>query len=148
MEQSISPPFINIKDKHSKILNLLAKMAITVTPVANARFASAIVYKNDVVSFGTNAHKSHPFQARFGKNQDSIYLHSEINAIYNALKQTTTEILSKSTLYICRVKYESEFKENFIFGLSKPCLGCSRAISEFKIKNVIYSLDGNKYGCL
>ena len=138
-------PQITKKDRHSKYLNLLAKVAATVPPVAQARFAAAIVYQNNIVSFGINSRKSCPFQKRFGKNEDSIYLHSETSAIKNALRLITLDDLTKSTLYICRVKYVDESKKRFIFGLSKPCFGCSKAITEFGIKRVIYTTEGFDY---
>jgi tRNA(Arg) A34 adenosine deaminase TadA len=133
------PNFFPTNNNHQKFLTLLSKVAVTVPPVAQARLASAVVYKGDVVAIGINRRKTHPFQAKYGKNSDSIYLHSETQAILLALKQLSLKELAKSTLYICRMKYESSAKEKFIFGLSKPCVGCQRAIAEFGIQNVIYS---------
>ena len=133
------------KFRHTKYMNILTKMAVAVEPVAQARIAAAIVIKNDIISFGINQKKTHPFQAMFGKNSDCIYLHAEIDAIKNALRIITVDELSRSTLYVCRVKYDCDQKSNFIFGLSKPCSGCSRAIANFDIKNVYYSLDIEGY---
>ena len=139
-----SPIVVGETDKHYKFLTLLSKVAVTVPPVANARLASAIVYKGDVVTIGVNRRKTHPFQAKYGKNSDSIYLHSETQAILLALKTLTLKELAKSTLYVCRMKYQDSSKQNFVFGLSKPCIGCQRAIAEFGIRNVIYSTE-NEY---
>jgi deoxycytidylate deaminase len=133
---------------HLKILNLLSKVAVTVEPVASARIAAAIVYKNDIISFGVNQRKSHPFHAQFRRNDESIFLHAETDAIKNALKFIDHETLSRSTLYICRMKYITTDKREFVFGLSKPCDGCMRAIATFDIKNVVYSLDDEGYGIL
>lgn len=134
--------------KHSKILDLLSKVAVTVEPVASARIAAAIVYKNDIISFGVNQRKSHPFQAQFCRNHQSIFLHAETDAIKNALKFIDQETLSRSTLYICRMKYVGTDRRKFVYGLSKPCDGCMRAIANFDIKNVVYSLDDGGYGIL
>ncbi|MCX7999896.1 MAG: hypothetical protein N3A69_13250, partial [Leptospiraceae bacterium] len=41
---------------------------------------------------------------------------------------------------IVRVK-KTPNSPNFIWGLSKPCKGCLRAIIDMKVDNVIYSLD-------
>lgn len=138
-------PSQETNSRNSKYINLLAKIAINVNPVASARIAAAIVYKNDVIAIGTNSLKTHPFQAKFGKNKCSIHLHAETDAIKNALKLITQEELAKSTLYICRVKYVDHTKKKVIFGLSKPCDGCARAIVNFNIKKVIYSQDGEGY---
>lgn len=136
--------------KHSRYINMLSKLAAdVVTPaVNNARLAACVVYKNDVVSFGVNEMKSHPFQARYGKNKDSVYLHAETSAIKNALKYITQDELENSTLYICRVKYHDFTKTKMIFGLSKPCPGCFRCINTFNIKRVIYTLDNEGYAML
>ena len=46
-------------DKHFDNLFLLAR---DVKPVASARLAAAILYKNEIMSFGFNSNKTHPFQ--------------------------------------------------------------------------------------
>jgi len=140
-----NPPQVKLKNKHSKVINLLSKIAINVDPIGSARIAAAVVYKGTVIAIGTNKRKTHPFQAQFGKNKDCIQLHAEIDVIKNALKFITQFELSRSTLYICRVKYYDESKKDVIFGLAKPCSGCERAIATFNIKKVIYSLDNEGY---
>jgi len=136
--------------KHSRYLNILSKIAADIArpAKANTRVSAAIVYKNDIVSFGVSARKSHPFQAKYGKNEDAVYLHAETDAIKNALKYISVEELEKSTLYICRIKFTDTHKKNMIFGLSKPCCGCAKCISTFGIKNVVYSLDNTGYAVL
>lgn len=136
--------------KHTKYMNVLSKVAADISnPVGgNARLSACIVYKGDIVSFGINEMKSHPFQAKYGKNADSVFLHAETSAIKNALKYITQEELEKATLYVCRVKYMDYTKKQMIFGLSKPCPGCFRCINTFNIKNVVFSLDGNGYSVL
>lgn len=135
-------------DPHQKYLILLNKLACDVPPVANARLAAALVYKKEIVSLGINSRKSSPFQKKFGKNEDSIFLHAETSAIRNALRVINAEEISKSTLYVSRVKYKSQYKEFFIPGLAKPCSGCARAISTFGIKKVVYTLETGGYGVL
>lgn len=133
--------------KHIRYLNILSKLAADIPNPAkrNSRVAACIVYKNDVVSLGVSERKSHPFQAKYGKNEEAIYLHAETSAIRNALKYISMNELEKSTLYVCRIKYEDTFKRKLVFGLSKPCTGCARCISTFGIRNVVYSIDGNGY---
>jgi tRNA(Arg) A34 adenosine deaminase TadA len=136
-------PRIDENSLHAKYINLLGKIAADIQePVSgNARLASCIVYKKDIVSFGFNAHKTHPFQAKFGANKESIYLHAEVSAIKNALREISVDDLSRSTLYVCRVKYESCNKKNIMFSLSKPCCGCERCIQTFGIKKVYHTVD-------
>lgn len=144
------PTLNNVNDKHSRYLNILSKLATDiVSPVSgNARLAACVVLKNNIVSFGVNEKKSHPFQARYGKNKDAVYLHAETAAIKNALKYISVAELEKATLYVCRVKFSDAAKKAFIFGLSKPCSGCFRCINTFNIKQVVYSLDKTGYSVL
>ena len=65
-----------------------------------ARLASAIVFKNQVVSYGVNQNKSHPFHSRFSDHDDAIFLHAETDAIKNALKRIEEEDLIKAIHYL------------------------------------------------
>lgn len=102
------------------------------------KLAAAIVYKNKIISYGFNSKKSNPFQSRFSKNEHSIYLHAEVDAIKNALKKLSLEQLQKSTLIVARGKC---INGELVHGLAKPCTGCQRAISTFGIPNVFYTED-------
>lgn len=148
MEDRPSIPLIKGDNKHVKYLNLLSKLSSTIEPVAQARISACLVYKNDIVSFGICRMKSHPFQARYGKNENSIYLHAETDCIKNALRSIQLDSLSRCTLYICRVKYESRTKEKLLFGIAKPCVGCFRAIVTHNIKSVYYTLNEQGYEML
>lgn len=103
--------------------------------------SAALVYRNKIISFGTNQMKTHPYQMRYGKNKQCVFWHAETLAIYNADKKMKFDKISKSTLYVARIKYENTEKENFVSGLALPCDGCMRCIKEYGIKNVIYTLD-------
>lgn len=140
-------PTLEVQNNHAKYINLLAKLASNSVPVGCARVTAAIVYKNEIISFGNNSRKTHPLQAKFSKNNESIQLHAEIDAIKNALKIISQHELSKSVLYVCRVKFFDETRRKMIFGISKPCIGCARAIANFNITKIVYTLDDNKYEC-
>lgn len=129
-----------MKKVNENILHTLAKIA-EANDGSNVRFAAAVVYRNKIISIGYNRMKSHPFQAKFAKNSESIYLHAEIHAIKNALRELPVEDLTKCELYIARVKRPQSYADNFIWGLAKPCIGCERAIAEFGIKRTIYTCD-------
>jgi deoxycytidylate deaminase len=126
-------------EKNEKFMDILEKLACSVEPAGNAKISACIVHKGSIVSFGHNQLKSHPFQLKYGRNSESIFLHAETSAIYNALKFLTPDEFKKSTLYICRVK---KIKGEYCWGLSMPCEGCTRAIVSFGIKNVVYSDEG------
>jgi len=139
------PPKQSGKTRHSKYINILSQIAINVQPVAHARIAAGIVYRNNLISIGVNRSKTHPFQKRYCKNEDAIYLHAETDVIKNVINKITLDNLSKCVLYVCRVKIE---KGKFVFGIAKPCDGCMKAISTFNIRKVYYTLDNGGYDWL
>jgi len=145
---SLPPIGKSVGGKHLKYIELLSKVAIAVEPVRQARIAACLVYRNEIISFGINQMKTHPFQAQFSKNEDSIFLHAETDCIKNGLREISMDDLSRCTLYVCRMKYESHEKKKFVFGLAKPCLGCAKAIVTFDIKTVVYSLNNTGYQVL
>ena len=81
-----------MKNVNVGILHTLAKFA-EANDTSNIKFAAAVVHRNRIVSVGFNRMKSHPFQAKYAKNSEAIYLHAEIHSIKNALR----EIDRKST---------------------------------------------------
>lgn len=113
------------------------------------RVAAGLMYKGTFLSFGRNRKKSHPFQKRFGKNEDCIYLHAEIDCLVNATRnQVPLDIISKSTLYVARVKKYHPSAVEYEWGIAKPCVGCQRAIASFDISDVVYTADRNEFDCL
>jgi len=129
-----------MKKVNEGILHTLAKIA-EANDDSNIRFAAAVVYRNKIISIGYNRRKSHPFQAKFAKNPEAIFLHAEVHAIKDALRDISVEDLAKCELYITRVKKPAAGDNHFVWGLAKPCCGCQRAIVEFGIKRTIYTCD-------
>lgn len=129
--------------KHVKILNLIGKIASDITnPTSNnARLAACVVYQNNILAFGVNEQKTHPLQAKYGTTKDAIYLHAEISAIKNALRQISVEELENCSLYVARVKYSNNKKTARQFGLAKPCPGCESCINAFGIRKVYHTTD-------
>lgn len=121
------------------ILDSLWPLTKHVVPVAAARIVAAIAYKGKIISVGFNQRKTHPLQKKYGKNPDAIFLHAEISAIIQARRELTLDELSKSTLYIIRRRMTIEGLP--VYGNAKPCCGCLKAIKDFGIKKVIYSID-------
>lgn len=125
-----------------RIQGILASMAMN-SDHHRSKHSAVIVYKNDVISLACNKSKSHPFQKRYSKASEAIFLHAEVAAIHNALKRVSLKELSKSTMYVCRVRINKENKP--FFSYSKPCDGCMRAIAEFDIKNVLYTNEEGQF---
>jgi deoxycytidylate deaminase len=124
---------IFISNRDQKFVNFAAKLAEDVEPWAGVRIAAVLACRGEILSFGYNDNKSHPFQAKFGKNEHAIYWHAETRCIANALKRNYRSLLPKSTMYIVRITSRK------LPVLSRPCEGCDKAIRAHKIKRVLYS---------
>lgn len=101
--------------------------------VRSSKHAAAIIYKGMILSWGLNGRKTHPMMRLFGRNEEAIYLHAEIDAIIRAINKYGVEILKKSDLYVLRTTKTGSV------GYSKPCSGCEKAIKTFGIKRVFHS---------
>ena len=135
-----------ILNRDLKIMQFTRRLAIDNPGVNNrAKLAASLVIKRDVISVGVNVMRSHPVQKKFGKNDQSIYLHAEINAIISSLNHVEKDDLRKADLYIYRVKkdHTDPKRTHWVDGLSCPCEGCMSAIDAFKIKRVVHSTDVN-----
>ncbi|MEK9894879.1 MAG: deaminase [Burkholderiaceae bacterium] len=118
---------------------MLTKLAIE----NDSRFklAAGVVYKNSLIATGTNSYKTHPMMLEWRKNEHAVFIHAEIDAIKNALKLVSVEDLKKCSMYIVRVKRPSQYSDDWIHGLAKPCAGCARALAAFNFKEVKYTYD-------
>lgn len=134
-----------------KIFEELKTITLTST-YPKSPVSSAIVYRDKVVCYGVNQMKTHPYQMRYGRNKESIFWHSETNALYIADKRLKFEKFKNSYLYIARTKWDSSDKNHLIYGLAYPCDGCMRCIKEYGIKGIIYTMDEDRdngqYGVL
>lgn len=128
---------MNVRDL--RICNVLGKIAEDVIPINRARIAAAVVYKNDIISIGTNQRKTHPLQAKFARHIEAVHIHAEIDAIARAVRRFDARKLTQCTLYVVRIKMDAD--GNNMWGLAKPCTGCERAIVSFDIGRVVWTLD-------
>lgn len=131
-------------NRSTRFFGLLTKVAIATPKISGAKVAAAIVYKNRIVSVGVNSYKTSPLQAKFATNKGlSICLHAEIAAIRNALRLMHVDDISRTAMYICRIK--SNERGSLQYGIAKPCPGCTRALAEFGIKKIFYSTEEMSY---
>lgn len=124
----------------SRVFDALSDICAICPKHHNARVSAAIIYKRRIISVGTNTGKSDPWQQRFSKHADSIYLHAEIQAIKRAHTRIGEEKLRDATLYVCRLT-QSQDGKRFYRALARPCEGCRKAIAEFGIKRVYYTVN-------
>lgn len=117
--------------------------------VGQGRFkvGAVLFVKNMRVSIGYNQLKSDPLQLKYGKNEDSIFFHAEIHCLKNALRRYGNRLdFRKAQLYIARVKRHPIYHRREIWGKSRPCPGCMKAIRDFGISEVYYTLDEDEFG--
>lgn len=125
--------------RNEKIMAHLCTIAQDVTPVGNARLAAAIVHKRQIVGLGVNQRKSHTLQKRYGRNEDSVYLHAEVSAIRNAVNRMGgIDFLRHSTLIVARMRV---IDGKWVRGLAEPCSGCYKAVEAFGIERVLWTGD-------
>lgn len=124
--------------RHLPFLKALAETADD----HRSRHAAAIIYRNRIVALGTNHFKTHPFQIKYRRTPDAIYLHAEVAAIKRAIRQLSEKELKRAVLVSVRVKYDHGLQPRF--GMSKPCEGCQRAIVEFGIRRVYYTTENEE----
>ena len=91
--------------------------------------------KGNVLSIGQNSYvKTHPLQARAAKRlgkEESCYLHSEISALVRLKGK------DKKRAYKIHV---ARLMKNGKTGTAKPCIICQKAISDFGIKLIEYTV--------
>lgn len=129
------------------IVNMLFDLAVDHESDLCANLSAAVVKRNKILSFGFNQKKTHPFQALWGKNEESIYWHAETQAIHNAIKRHGEEKIHGADLYVTRAKKESP-RGKYIYGMACPCEGCMNAIKYYGIKNVYFTAAEEEIGVI
>ncbi len=111
-------------------------------PFGKARLSAALYHRKKLVATGCNSSKSSPFQARYSRNEQSIYFHAETACIRKASSFLSDLKMSKSILYVGRVY------ANGSAALARPCFGCMSCIEAFGISKVVYSISNQEYGII
>ena len=99
--------------------------------------AALTTRKGEVIGLGRNSMKSHPFQAKYSKNSESIYLHAETAALLDAINNGTDP--SGATMHVIRKLRDGTL------GLARPCQGCMRALAAYGVDRVVYSNEVGSY---
>ena len=103
------------------------------------RVSALLITRNDFMIIGYNQYRETPLQHKYRKNIHAIYLHAEIDAIEKTITHNLD--IRESILFVCRVKYDPEDSSKKLWGLARPCSGCLRAIRDFNISRVYFTLD-------
>ena len=120
----------------------IAIQAAKENPIEKLPKMAALLVMNSYneMYLGRNQHKTHPLQAKFGRNPQSIFLHAEIDVLVRALIKQNIRIailngnyydkLPNSSIFVARVS------KNGIPMLAKPCSGCMGALLHFGIIDI------------
>lgn len=122
--------------KLSKISQVLLDEALEHKAGASrSNHVAGVVFKGRLVCVGRNSYKSHPYQRRFGRNSESIFLHAEVEASIKALRLLSEGQLRKSSLVVAR-RHRSGALAN-----SRPCVGCQRLIADLGYKRLHFTTE-------
>ena len=132
--------YTNFSKRMQKYIDFCFNEAYLHDGAAKSKIASLLVFRNKPIAIGYNSMKTHPMQAKFGKNPDAICIHAEIDCIRKASFLLKSEDFKKATMIVMRAKRDGSW------GLARPCIskngqGCQMAISVYQIGTVIYSTD-------
>lgn len=94
------------------------------------RHIAVVFHKGRLVSIGSNKNKSHPIAYKFRPREGAIYLHAEVDALIKASRLVDT---SQCHLYVFRLN-----KKGLLMN-SRPCIGCCKAIEDYKVEKAFYS---------
>jgi deoxycytidylate deaminase len=121
MYEDITPMMMSYASKYASL-------------VRSSRHCAAILDGKKILTLGVNRYKTHPIMLKYGRNEDSIYLHAEMDAIvkYSRMWADTSE-LSDCSIYVIRINKRGELMP------SCPCEGCMKAIKAFEFKEVHWS---------
>ena len=92
------------------------------------KLCAILATRDGHIFLGYNRYKTHPLQARFGKNDRAIYLHAEIDAIVQAARGRSD--IRGGRMWVARVLRDGQP------ALARPCAGCMRALIHFGIEEV------------
>jgi deoxycytidylate deaminase len=103
------------------------------TCIRSSRHCAAIVWKKGEDVYGVNKYKTHPIMIKYGRNEDSIYLHAEMDAIVTMTRLGWGQYIRTSDLYVIRINKKGHLMP------SCPCEGCMKAIKAFEFRKVYHS---------
>lgn len=119
-----------ITSRDTRIINRLLKISEELENGMRCKHVAALYEGKRLISLAHNVPRSHPFEYRYSKCQNHLWLHAE----KNCLVQAKWRDLSGCTMYVARMDLSGEPN------LSKPCSSCCAALVAVKIKRVVYSI--------
>lgn len=136
-----------LDNKDHRILRDLLRLAHDVPAANKARMAAAVAVRGEVLAWGTNEMRSHPFQAKYAKKVEAVFWHAETKAIHNFLRRNNMDLLKRATLYVARIKRPFERSKEFVPGMARPCKGCFSCITQFGVPRLVYTTESEGFQC-
>ena len=127
---------IRLMNSYDHKLFNLARAAARTSTHSKARIGAVIISGKSIISVGVNGKKGHPLQQRYNKlrfddERANHLMHAELDAIVKA----RAFIKDEPVIYIYR-----ELR-NGSPGMSRPCVGCLRALHDHNIRKVFYTTE-------
>ncbi len=129
--------------KNQKFIKLALSLANT-SEHYSTRVGAVLVHKNKtIIATGVNSNtKSHPLQKFYNSYRNfeveiNHHIHAEMDCIVK-YKNMGIE-LEDLSLYIVRLNKTGNIVPAY------PCVACAKALKEYGINNLIYSIDNDTY---
>lgn len=136
-----------LNHKDERIMRELLNLAHDAPSDCKTRMAAAVAVRGEVLAWGTNEMRTHPFQAKFAKKDEAVFWHAETKTIHNFLRRHDWELLQKATIYVARIKRPFVRARHHVPGMARPCKGCFSCITQFGIGRVVYSTETEGFQC-
>lgn len=120
------------KDKYFKV----AESVAATSSYPRIKIGAVIVKRNNIISVGVNATKSHPLQKKHNIHRGiDVEINHNIHAEMAALVRSKDEDLVGADIFIFRKNVNGDN------AMCKPCKACEDALYKRGIRNVYYTTD-------
>lgn len=116
----------------------VAKSVSKTSNFPRIHIGAIIVYKNEIISVGTNSRKTHPIQKIYNENRnfdDQESANHFVHAEMSALIKVKHHELKNMVIYIYREN------KNGDLAMCRPCPACMKYIKENNIKKIYYTTE-------
>lgn len=111
-----------------------------------AHLVAVIVKGGSIISWSSNLPKMNAYTAIMTDNPDCFSIHAEVAAIFRARQKTD---LRGCKMFVARITKDNKITQSpGKIALAMPCKTCARAIANYGIKRVIYTIGPNEFGTL
>lgn len=117
---------------YKHLLSNLTERAHNSKGASGKRLAAVITRGPIALGYGLNSYKTHPLQKKFATTEHNLFLHAEVECLARSSRMSLGYLVG-ATAYVVRVSSKGELR------MAKPCIGCTRALVSFGIKQVYHT---------